>query len=182
MSEIEVPLEKIQEELQHSAMHGEGEYSSFINKAALLSAFLAGFAAVSALFAGHYANEAMIGQIQASDSWSHYQAKSIKMSIAELKQAHGLENADKKVEQYKKDQEAIKAKAEELEHESREFLQRHERLAASVTLFQIAIALTAIAALTRKKTFLYGATILGLLGVIWLLRVFIPVWLASGHQ
>src|SRR6478672_9322706 len=86
VTEIEVPIEKIQEDINHAAHHADSASAKMMNRAALLSAFLAVFAAISALFAGHYANEAMIEQIQSSDQWSYYQAKGIKLSLAELKQ------------------------------------------------------------------------------------------------
>ena len=93
--EIEVPLEQVQEDIHHHAMH---ERNSTVSRGAILSAFLAVLAAISALFAGHYANEALIEQIQSSNQWSFYQAKGIKASIAELK------DQPAKVEDYKKEQ------------------------------------------------------------------------------
>ena len=50
---------------------------------ALTAALLSVLAAITALFASHYANEAMIEQIQASDQWSFYQAKGIKSVVLE---------------------------------------------------------------------------------------------------
>ena len=54
-------------------------------KYALTSAFYAILAATVSMFAGYYANEAMILQIKSSDSWSYYQAKSIKMNLLQSK-------------------------------------------------------------------------------------------------
>ncbi len=54
---------------------------------ALSTAILAVVAAVSALFAGHAANEAVLEQIEASDKWNFYQAKSIKESVLSTKLA-----------------------------------------------------------------------------------------------
>src|ERR1035437_4112507 len=152
MSEIEVPLEKVQEDIHHLVQHGD--VSPMMNWAALLSAFLAVAAAVSALFAGHYANDAMIEQIQSSDHWSYYQAKGIKLAIAEFRLSNEASpKLTEKIEGYKKEQEEIKSAAQKKENESRQHLQRHEKLAASVTFFQVAIGLTAIAVLTRKRRF-----------------------------
>ena len=79
MVEIEVPLEQTQEHLQHAALHGGSENGfSLINVGAVLSALIAVFAAICALLAGHYSNEAMIEQIKSSDQWSYFQAKGIK--------------------------------------------------------------------------------------------------------
>src|SRR4051794_12841744 len=116
MDEIEVPLEKVQEDIQHLSSHGSGHSPPMMNMAALLSAFLAVAAAVSALFAGHYANEAMIEQIQSSDHWSYYQAKGIKTALAEFRnQTEHSAELDAKIEKYHADQEEIKKQAEEKE-------------------------------------------------------------------
>ena len=173
MSEIEVPLEQLTEDMHHAIhnAHGNSSESSFLNRAAILSALLAVTAAIAALFAGHYSNDAMIEQIQSSDQWALYQAKGIKRAISDLKQTttESAEDAAK-TEKYKKDQEEIKEKAEEIEHESQMHLVKHQSLAASVTFFQVAIALTAIAVLARKRKFLWGSCTLGVLGFIFMIK------------
>lgn len=174
MSEIEVPIEAVQENIHHAAHHASDDEKRFMNTAAILAALLAAAAAIAALFAGHLANEALLEQIQASDKWAYYQAKGIKASIAELKAtAHDSEEAKKKVEKYRDDQQEIQKEASKLEHESRGHLMRHESLAASVTFFQIAIAITAIAVLTRKRSFFAGSIGLGILGLIWMAKGFL---------
>ncbi len=171
MSEIEVSLEKIQEDMQHALTHGGAtSHPHMMNLAAMLSAFLAVAAAICALFAGHFANDAMIEQIQSSDRWSYYQAKGIKLAITELRnQTDASPELGEKIAKYKAEQEEIKAEADAKENESRQHLARHEKLAASVTFFQVAIALTAIAVLTRKRRFLLFAGGLGILGLVWTL-------------
>jgi len=175
MTEIEVPLEKVHEDIHHAAHQaGDPDSKSFMNRAALLSAFLAVLAAVSALFAGHFANDAMIEQIQSSDHWSFYQAKGIKMAIAELHQESApSEKTAEKIQRYKEEQSEIKREADKKAAESKEHLHKHESLAASVTLFQIAIALTAIAVLTRKKSFLVLAAGIGAVSFLWMIKSFL---------
>lgn len=173
MSEIEVPLEQVQEGIQHAAHHGHGPDVGFMNRAALLSAFLAVVAAISALFAGHYANEAMIEQIQSSDQWAYYQAKGIKGSIMEMRnEANPSPALQEKIDNYKEDQKEIQVEAEHKAAESKHLLARHESLAASVTLFQVAIALTAIAVLTRRRRFLTASALLGAAGLLWTIKTF----------
>jgi heme/copper-type cytochrome/quinol oxidase subunit 4 len=168
MTEIEVPMEKVQEDILHQAQHSH-DNSNFMMKGALLSAILAVLAAISALMAGHFANEAMLEQLKSSDAWSYYQAKGIKASIAEIKQLvnpKDSESLQAKIEGYKKEQEEIKKEADENQHESQIHLHKHETLASAVTFFQIAIALTAISVLTRKRRFMSLALILGLVGTV----------------
>jgi hypothetical protein len=169
MTEIEVPIEKVQEDLHHHLEHGD--HSSSTMKAALLSAILAVFAAISALMAGHYANEAMILQIQSSDQWNYYQAKGIKSSISEikilsLKNPVEIKKIEEKIDKYKEDQEKIKELADEKQKESKIFLNKHERLATAVTFFQVAIALTAIAVLARRNKFIYVSLLLSIGGLV----------------
>lgn len=175
MDEIEVPLEKVTEDMHHAVHHHEGgAMNSMMNRAAIMSALLAVLAAVSALFAGHYANDAMIEQIQASDHWTYYQAKGIKLAITEMRHENAADDHfTEKIEQYKADQEKIKDQAEEKQHEAEEHLRVHQGLAAAVTFFQVAIALTAIAVLARKRRFLGAALGIGLFGVVWMVKSFL---------
>jgi hypothetical protein len=174
MDEIEVPLEKVQEDTQHHAAHGAERW---LSAGAVLSAVLAVFAALCALMAGHHANEAMIDQLRASDHWSHYQAKSIKATVLEtrheilraLKQPTP-EEGKAKVEQYRADQEELLEQAKEREAESSRHLRIHGVLATAVTLFQVAIAITAIAVLVRRRALLGLSVVFGLVGLIFLVR------------
>ena len=169
MDEIEVPLEQLQEDIHHHAMHG-GE--RWLSLGAVLSAFLAVFAAISALTAGHHANEAMIDQIRASDAWSFFQAKSIKASILETRievlKAMGkpvLEANAKKLEEYRSEQKELQKQAKEYEETSEHHLVHHQILAKSVTMFQIAIALTAISVLVRRRQLMWVSTAFGAIGL-----------------
>lgn len=177
MEEIEVPLDKIQEDLNHHASpHGGGSGASWITWAALLSAFLAVFAAIAALLAGKHANEAMMDQIQASDRWAYYQAKSIKSSVLETRsaviQAMGKSPGPEigaKIAGYQKDQAELQTQAKEREESSARHFESHETFARAVTLYQIAIAITAISVLARRRKFLWVAVSFGIVGTAFLL-------------
>ncbi len=181
MEEIEVPLEGLHEEMHHHAEGGGGHGAgpAWIMQGALLSAFLAVFAAISALLAGHYANEAMIEQLQSSDQWSYFQAKGIKASVLDVKRElqsllgkHIDPAVEEKLNEYKKEQHEISEKANEKEKESREHLKKHQILARSVTFFQIAIAVTAIAVLARKRQFLILSLAFGATGIFFLTQAY----------
>lgn len=147
---------------------------SWILGVALTSALLAAFAAVSSLMAGHHANEAMMEQMHASDQWAYYQAKGIKSGIVatriELLKAMGKTIAaadEEKVKQYKDDQEKIQEEAKHLENESKSHLNVHMILARSVTMFQVAIAISAISVLTKRRKFWYLGIAFGVIGVVF---------------
>lgn len=174
MTEIEVPLEKTQENIQEL---GEHEREGLMMRIALSSAFLAGFAAVAALLAGHHANEAMIEQIRASDQWSYYQAKGIKAAVLASKhdtlRALGKEPSEKeldKLKEYSKEQEEIKKDADEKQKSSEAHLRHHVILARAVTMFQVAIAVAAISALTRRRRFWFVSVCFGVAGIAFLLQ------------
>src|ERR1700760_222401 len=81
MEEAEVPLEGLQEHIEHSAKHG----ASWVSWVALSTAVLAVLAAITGLLSGSRVNEAMMNQIEASDRWAYYQAKGIKGSVLDAK-------------------------------------------------------------------------------------------------
>jgi hypothetical protein len=64
----------------------------------------------------------------------------------------------------------IKELAEEKQKDSTKRLAQRMTLANGVTLFQIAIAIGAISAITRKKILWGGSLLFGLAGLIQLLR------------
>jgi hypothetical protein len=172
MEEIDVPTENLHETLKESALQSE---ENWILKVALTAALLAVFAAITALLAGHHANEAMIEQIRSSDQWAYYQAKGIKSAVLESKMEMlvlmGKEQDAKdkdKVIAYKEEQKEISKKAGEYGESSVQHLSVHNTLAKGVTIFQISIAICAISALTRRKWLWYGSMALGAAGMVFL--------------
>lgn len=168
MEEAEVPLENLHEEIHHSAEHSGETWISWV---ALSTAILAVLAAIAGLLSGMHANEAMMSQIEASDQWSYYQAKSIKASLldAKISLASAPNESDRtKAERYEKEQEEIKAEAEKKQAEAKSNFHQHEIFARSVTMFQIAIAIAAISALTKKRRFWIVSLLFGVAGCIFL--------------
>jgi uncharacterized protein DUF4337 len=170
MEEAEVPLEHLHEEIHHHAEHGGPPWISWV---ALSTAILAVLAAIAGLLSGKHANEAMMSQIQASDQWGYYQAKSIKAAVLEAKTtlAEAATEKDKeKAAQYQEQQADIKLEAEHKEAEATLNFHKHEVFARSVTMFQIAIAIAAISALTKKRRYWFVSLVFGLVGVIFLVH------------
>ena len=180
--DAEVPTEHLQEAAehnlhrQHEASHGNQELR-WPSLAALSAAFFAVFAAISALLAGHDANEAMIEQIRGSDGYAYYQAKGIKSAIIQAKvdmlRALGREPASAdlpSIERYKKEQEEIKHDADQDVASAKAHMDHHAILARSVTLFQIAIAMAATSILTKRKSVWQLSLLMGLGGVAFLVH------------
>ncbi|MBC7500253.1 MAG: DUF4337 domain-containing protein [Herminiimonas sp.] len=167
-------------EIEHVAQHGG---DSFTSRIAVLTAVLSTVGALFGYMGGHsqnaallYKNEAAIQKTSASNQWNYYQAKSNKQNLGELSVTLTSGDAQKNflqaVERYKKEKEEIKLAAEALEakataadKKSEQEMHVHERWALATTLMQVAIALSAITLLTRKRWMLvgvYGAAATGL--------------------
>ncbi len=180
----EVELEHVHHTIHHEAEHDGGPLLRWI---ALTTSLLAALAAVASLQAGHTVNEALLLkteatrlQAEASDQWAYYQAKGIKSAVQEAQRAAWMAghqapppSIDAKVAQYAKDQEDIKkeAEAKEKERDAKSLaadglLAKHNLFAGAVALFQVAIALGAVAALTRLRLVWLGSLALGLVGLV----------------
>jgi hypothetical protein len=180
--EIEVDTDKVREMIAE-----EGERSvSFNRRIGLTTALLAAVAAVAALKAGSTVNEALVLkteatrlQAQASDEWGYYQAKGIKLAVAEASGAAWAAAGrgapavlDSTVRRYQREQGESMSRARVLERErdaksreADELLRRHHLFADAVALLQVAIALGAVAALTRMKPIWLGSLAAGVGGL-----------------
>jgi hypothetical protein len=172
MERAEVPLERSQEDILH---HAHAAEEKWILGVALTAALLAVLAAITALLAEHHANEAMLEQIRSSDQWNYYQAKGIKANQLASKLdlltvlGKAVDPKDRaKLESYHKEQQAIMEAARENERASDAHLRHHTLLSCGVTLFQVGIAVGAIAVLTKRKGFWYGSVVFGLCGAAML--------------
>jgi len=166
----------------HAVEH-EAQKGGLGQQVAIFSAVLATVGAIVSFFGGDtqnkallFKNEAVLERAEASDQWNFYQAKSMKQNLAEM--AASIQTDPAKVEAYKKEatryageKAEIMKEAKRLEDESKAFSARsehalhpHERLAMSMTLMQIAIALASITVLTQKRWLLAGAGVSALIG------------------
>lgn len=180
----EVETEKLHETIHEELEHEGG---SFLKRIALTTAILAAFAAIASLRAGATVNEALVLkteatrlQAEASDQWAYYQAKGLKAAVQEASVtswlAMGKEPPAKYLDEqkrYKEEQAEIRKKAEEKEHqrdekskEADELIHHHHGFASAVALFQVSIALGAVAALTRNRLVWFGSMGGGLVGIV----------------
>jgi len=181
--ESELDLDKL-----HEAIHEEVEHEGgwMLKAIALTTALFAAFAAVAALQAGGTVNEALLLkteatrlQAEASDQWAAYQAKGIKSAIQQASESAWIAAGKApppgfpiERQRYMREQHDLSevAHAKEHDRDSKELaadqlLHRHHRFANSVALFQVAIALGAVAALTRMRLVWYGSIALGITGI-----------------
>ena len=168
-------------ELEHAAQH---DPEGMAGQLAVITAILA---TIGALFsyqggatqanAALLKNDAAIKKTEASNQWNYFQAKSTKQSLAEL--ARDLAPEDKKagyqakIDRYEKEKNEINAVAKQLEAESKAFdaaseaqMHQHHRWAQATTALQIAIAMAAIALLTKRRWLEWATLGVGGLGVV----------------
>ena len=159
--EEENPLEA-KEKLDEIQEHATG----WIRYLSVSTAIIAVLAAIATLLSGNYANtallkknDAILAQSKASDQWNYYEAKGVKRSVDEGFYAQRPDPALKaEIDKYtlqqvdiQKEARGFEAQVTDLDNQSEAYLGRHHHLAIAVTLFQVAIALSAIAALLRTK-------------------------------
>jgi Na+/glutamate symporter len=177
-------------ELEHATQHAahgsdaHGSSDGMINQIALFTAVIATVGAIFAYMggatqanAGLFKNNAAIKKTEASNQWNYFQAKSTKQSLAEVSRDLAPVAADKdkyqaKIDRYEREKKEIQANAEKVENEAKEWdkrsdeqMHQHHRWAQATTALQVAIALAAIALLTKKKWLEWGMFGMGAIGV-----------------
>jgi len=157
--------------LEHAAQH---EPAAMAGQLAVITAILATVGAMFAYMggatqanAGLYKNTAAIKKTEASNQWNYYQAKSGKQNLSELAVELAPEARKSfyqdEVKRYKTEKAEVMTEAQKLDKESTEWdkksdeqMHQHHRWAQATTALQIAIAMAAIALLTRKRWLEYA--------------------------
>lgn len=197
--EIEVETDHLQETIEElhkerEEREQEAKETAWTRYISLTTAFLAVIAAVAALQAGSLANESLVAknesilhQAQASDQWNYYQAAGIKSNSAKHTAAilkalpnHAADAGaewEKESEKYEQRKDKAMEDAKEFEkqrdekaEEAEVLLKHHEVFALCVTCTQVAIALSAIAALTKRRIVWYISMVAGAIGLVLFLN------------
>ena len=177
--EVRGPHEALADQAGEAA-HESGD--RFASRLAVITALLATLGALFSYQVGATQNEAAMDKnnaamkkTEAANQWNYYQAKSNKQNLAELAAAlPGVDTAKygRNERRYGQEKQAIRRAAERLEaaatrwdEASEARMHQHHRWAQAMTALQMAIALAAIALLTRKRWLqwgVYGVALLGL--------------------
>lgn len=114
-------------------------------------------------------------QIESADQWAFYQAKGIKAAVLDVKMSLSGSTSDadrEKAQKYSEEQSDIQKEAQEKQAEAKINFRQHEVFARGVTLFQIAIAIAAISALTKRRRYWLISMIIGAIGCFFLVLGF----------
>ncbi|OPY08085.1 MAG: hypothetical protein A4E67_01063 [Syntrophaceae bacterium PtaB.Bin038] len=145
----------------------------FMTWIALTTAVMAVLAAITTLYVGKYSSRAVLHQGEETDMWAYYQAKSIKQHAYEMqrekveqellaqagnipkeareKAERMLARYGKNIDRYEVEKSEIKEKAETLAKEKKEATARAGNFGYALIFLQIAIMLSSLAALTKRK-------------------------------
>jgi hypothetical protein len=168
---------------------GEDKKEPWLNYLALSTVVLAVCATLSTFKGGSYSTRSVISQTQASDQWAFFQAKSIRQSLyltqkeklqleADLlprgssqqtldRYQTAIAGSDAKISKYEKEKSEIQLDAIRLEKQ-RDEAQRHALpFGLAVIFLQVAILLSSIAGLLKKKYMWYLALPIGALGLFY---------------
>lgn len=167
----------------------EEKKEAWLNYLALTTVIFAVCATLSTFKGGGFSTKSVISQAQASDEWAYYQAKSIKSYIYQMQtekleldlmglqpttiQKLSIVYNDKikdyknKIEKYEKEKSETQAKAKQLESVRDEAQTHSKAFGMAVIYLQIAILLSSIAGLLKKKLVWLGGTMTGLVGLVY---------------
>jgi hypothetical protein len=161
---------------------------SWLNWLAVTTVVFSAAATLSTFRGGGLSTKAVLAQSKASDMWAFYQAKSIKEHTYRLQaenfKAQALaatgpqaEHYQAKIEEYQKEVSRYKAEKAEIEKDARKEEETRTRCQANGVMFgvaipylQVAIMLSALSALMKKKPLWYIGSVLGTLGVVYFVR------------
>ena len=166
----------------------------WLNWLALTTLIFSAAATLGSSKAGGYSSKAMSEQIKASDQWAFFQAKSIKqhtfdlqreaLSLAMLpvaepiqaKYKEAIERIAKDVSRYDAEKKEIKAQAADHE-KNRDVAAVFAGLFARAVLYlQVAIIVSALAALMKKQPLWLVSFVPGIIGMVYFIRAFWLTW------
>ncbi len=167
----------------------EEKKEAWLNYLALTTVILAVCATLSTFKGGGFSTRSVMSQSQASDQWAYYQAKAVKADLYQLQteklemELHVLPKSAprdmaagyqekiaeyrKKVEKYEKEKAEIQQKARELEAVRDESQVHSKAFGVAVIYLQIAILLSSIAGLLKKRKVWYLGLATGAVGLAY---------------
>ena len=179
----------IAHEATHEAAHsGKGEAKLI----GLLISVLALFLAVSEMLGKSAQTHGLALNIEASDTWNFYQAKTIRQTVlramlenakiavptpgpdAEKQLSAWQTNIDRLESEPAKNEgrKELLAKAKDIEHRRDEALEKYHAFEVSSLIIQLGIVLASVVLLSSAMAFAYASGVLGLIGLAVLLSAY----------
>jgi hypothetical protein len=164
-------------ELRENAEHGRENPS--LAPVSVTMAILAVCVAVVSLMGHRSHTEELLTQNRATDQWAYYQAKNIRLhnyqmslDLLNLVEFKDKEQAGKvrekyqgEVERYTKEQAEMEEKAKDFEKESARAQRKADRFDLGEVFLEIALVISSLALLSRKRIFWFLGLISGVAGL-----------------
>ena len=164
----------------------EEKKENWLNYLSATTILIAVCATLSTFKGGSFSTKSLLSQTKASDQWAYYQAKSIKQSVCEMQKENleielGKETGNtareqlqskigtytQRIKTYKAEKDSITGEAQKLE-DLRENSRKHsENFGMAVIFLQIAVLLSSLAALLKKKYVWLVGVLLGAVGMFY---------------
>ena len=164
----------------------EEKKEKWLNVLAVATVIYAVCATLSTFKGGSFSTRSIMNQSKASNAWSHYQSKSMKGYLYEVQkdnltlqfsQAKDpqlkaninklIDGYTKKINQYDQDKKDIMKEAKDFEAIQDEAIKQSKPFGVAVIFLQIAILLSSIAALLKRKYVWYLGLLVGLVGLLY---------------
>ncbi len=166
----------------------EDKKDKWMNFLALTTIVIALGATMSTLSVGKFSNRGILRQTQASNQWAYYQAKSIKGYLYELQKEKldtelklvpetntavrqdyekRLEKYTDQIKRYEEEKTDILKQAKTLELQRDEAMGISQHFGMAVIFLQLAILMSSIATLMKKKSLWMFGIMLGALGFLY---------------
>jgi hypothetical protein len=166
----------------------EERRDKWLNFLALTTVIIALGATMSTLSVGKFSNRGILKQTQASNQWAYYQAKSIKAYLYELQKEkletdlklspnidEGVRNEyeqtitkyGEQIRRYEQEKIDIQGQAQSLEKERDQAMVHSQQFGLAVIFLQLAILMSSIASLMKKKLMWVVGLMVGLLGFLY---------------
>ncbi len=166
------------------------------NYLALTTVLIAVCATLSTFKGGGYSTKSLLSQQKASDQWAFYQSKSIKSYLFESQKENlniqkkmlpkdlkneenikvyqsAIDTIAKKVKKYDAEKVEIKQKAEAFEADRDDCKLHSAAFGMAVIFLQVAILLSSISALVKRKYLWYISMAIGVFGILYFVNGFL---------
>lgn len=167
----------------------------WLNWLALTTVLLAACATFATFKGGSFSTKSLLAQTQASDQWAFFQSKSLKGYLSEMERdmmrlqlglssasnaaatwQPRLDDLEKRIKRYEEERKKIEAEAHGLEKQRDANALHGRAFGVAVIYLQLAILLSSVAALLKKKPVWLLGLALGAVGIVYFLNGFYLFW------
>ncbi len=160
------------EEVEEHIHHAHDPFDKIV---AGTMAIIAAFLAVVSVFGQHFNTEKLLSQQKASDQWAFSQAKDIRRYMAQVSSQMlselkanpvAIKQLSDDADRYKKDTEKQRDIARDFEKESDQFGHEADFFHFGEVFLEVAIVLSSLAILTKRRALFIGGVACALAGVV----------------